>query len=349
MVTTTPPTWRATGRGDPIGERLEELGFARTARHDEFRRDDCTATIESRWLRLTVPAPQTPPCDPLRGQLGRPGPWRLVPGPRGLQRCCELPLALLDAQGTAAEHELLDDPTAAFTADPIDVSSSEVAGVLAASLEWLLAIADEHLPRGWCPPPREEIDEWIAPGKLLVRSGAHTSQGALIHDATRLAITFPILNRIPAELPAPRAQWLDRILVDALRRWRLVRVGFTAVDTTVADATVDAVVDTAVDATATADASVGAIPAGVAGEVTIEAASTTVGGAAHGSRALAEVDLSGAPHWMIRSLFPVALDALRWVVGWTLHPAALTVDRHIASRILERGPGVAGHPCPRPR
>jgi hypothetical protein len=54
-----------------------------------------------------------------------------------------------------------------------------------------------------------------------------------------------------------------------------------------------------------------------------------------GSRALAEVDLSGAPACILQPLFGTALDALRWVVAWVGPPAAFICDSNMSSEVLE--------------
>ncbi len=51
----------------------------------------------------------------------------------------------------------------------------------------------------------------------------------------------------------------------------------------------------------------------------------------------AEVDFRGAPHFLLEGLFRVGLDALRWVVSWSLWSVALLSDAGVTCRAWEAG------------
>jgi hypothetical protein len=50
-------------------------------------------------------------------------------------------------------------------------------------------------------------------------------QGELIHQPNRLAVRFPIVQRVPDDLPPRRREWLREVLIDGQNRWRMVRIG----------------------------------------------------------------------------------------------------------------------------
>src|SRR5262249_50747243 len=115
---------------------------------------------EDGWSVLKDVVP--PATDPLDGQLGRPGLWKLVGGIGGgpVQRVFELPpLALTD-----------DDELAEVGGDATSLRQ--------ACLDWALQTAQGEPPDHWRPPSREEVEAWLAPGALTIRAGAHVRQAA---------------------------------------------------------------------------------------------------------------------------------------------------------------------------
>ena len=56
-------------------------------------------------------------------------------------------------------------------------------------------------------------------------------------------------------------------------------------------------------------------------------------------KVLAEVDLTGAPPCVLEPLLPVALECLRWLVGWVLESAQFLVDGTAECRALTLQPG----------
>jgi len=49
----------------------------------------------------------------------------------------------------------------------------------------------------------------------------------------------------------------------------------------------------------------------------------------------AEVDLTGAPHCVLEALVPIGLDAVRWVVSWSLWSVAFLTDARVTCRAWE--------------
>jgi hypothetical protein len=183
----------------------EELGFAPGPRGERVRNGSVLRS-EGGWLALALRGPFAG--DPLRDLLATPGLWRaLRERPLGEEpswtRVFDLPpLAPPEAEGEAhTEH-----PCAAL-------------------LHWAEATADGSTPRGWTPPQRAEVEEWIEPARRSVRAGAHVAQVDLLVDPPRFGLVISALVRIPAELPRARAAWLDELCHDAQERWRMVRFG----------------------------------------------------------------------------------------------------------------------------
>jgi hypothetical protein len=155
--------------------------------------------VRSGWG--TFEANGTQRSDPLRGQLGRPGLWKLSVDARGAVRCVfELPPSLLAlAESDAARFE-------------------DVAG-------WALATAGGKTDKSWSPPAKAEVESWLPDKALTLQVGAIARQGALILDGERLMFRFGIVTGIPESLSAARKAWLRELLVEAQNRWRLVRIG----------------------------------------------------------------------------------------------------------------------------
>lgn len=151
---------------------------------------------EGDWLAIVDPAPVRD--DPLPCRPGGAGPWRVVPDGPGLARVCDLPLL----------HGVQE--------------------ALPRLLEWAAATRDGEVPAGWTPPPREDLDGGSASARLRVRAGAHLARGELVCAPGRLALVFAELASVPADLAPARRAWLEALLLDAQRRWHLVRLGLDA-------------------------------------------------------------------------------------------------------------------------
>ncbi len=181
-----------------------KLGFARAG--DGFRRDGMLFRKEGRWGCFELVSP--PPSDPLREQLGAPGLWKWVRNGERARFVFEVPSEVL------------------INADDEDPPDQGENSPFARCLAWAETAAEAKSPVGWQPPARHLLDAWLPQKQqLTVQSGAHVCQGELIYTPTRLALRFPIVSALPADLPPARAFWLREVLRDAQDRWRMVRLG----------------------------------------------------------------------------------------------------------------------------
>lgn len=183
--------------------QLAGAGFTRARPGDEFRCNGALLRVEGGWstVRSAQPAPAA---DPLQGQLGKPGLWKWA----------------RDA-GDAGPVRVFDLPPLAAGPDAEDEGAP-----LAACLEWAVATSHGRTPEGWRPPARSEVDGWARPAALTVQAGALVRQATVVHAPGRLALTCPVLTRVPESLPPARRAWLRELLTDAQDRWRMVRLGF---------------------------------------------------------------------------------------------------------------------------
>ncbi len=197
MTATVSP---APGR---LHAQLVKAGFSRARPGEEFRCNGVLLRDEGGWsvVRSAKPAAAA---DSLDGQLGQPGLWKWVSGADGPLRVFDLP---------------------PLPADP-DSDSEEEPAPLTACLDWAITTSHGGLPDGWQPPPRAEVDAWAPPLALTVPAGALVRQATVLHGPGRLAITCPVLTRVPEALPEARRAWLRELLVEAQDRWRMVRLGF---------------------------------------------------------------------------------------------------------------------------
>ena len=190
---------------------LAGLGFRRTLRANRYASKQLTLEIDGRWATVTTWGGLENQ-DPLTEFVGRPGLWKPSVAPDGMARAFDL---------------WLDVPanTEADACGPEDRTDS----ALESMLNWALETADGQVPRGWLPEgesSRSELERFIPEGGLTVQAGPFVRQGELICDSSRLAISIPVLDHVPEDLGASRVGWLRALLIDALDRWRMVRVGF---------------------------------------------------------------------------------------------------------------------------
>jgi hypothetical protein len=101
---------------------------------------------------------------------------------------------------------------------------------------WARSTGRGRVPARWHAPDKEEVERWVPRSALSARAGSHAAQGVLVHEPRRIALRFPLVARVPDDLPAVREEWLRALIADALRRWRMVRIE-------VADSAVQAEVD----------------------------------------------------------------------------------------------------------
>jgi hypothetical protein len=192
----TPAAWQAA---------LGDLGFRRSADGSTFRQNGMAVLPQGKWLTATARASQGE--DPLTGQLGRPGLWKMVTDSGSARREFHLPLAVL-----RGEH--LPDGEDQESVDPLE-----------ACLAWAMATERDDLPAGWECPPREQVEAWVPEGGLTLQSGPIVRQGTLLCQPDRLALRMSIVGEVSGEVSAARRAWLRAVLVDGQDRWRLVRVG----------------------------------------------------------------------------------------------------------------------------
>jgi len=192
----TPDAWRSA---------LKELGFRRARNGSGFRHNGLVVKPQRRWLVATASGGKDD--DPLCGQLGKPGLWKLVTDGPKVRREFHLPLGVLSVEEVLGEGDE-DAP------DPLEVC-----------MGWVSATALDDLPAGWECPARDEVESWIPDGGLTLRSGALVRQGSLVCGSDRLALRMPIVSEVHAGLSEARRAWLRELLLDAQNRWRMVRIG----------------------------------------------------------------------------------------------------------------------------
>lgn len=190
---------------------LVQLGFARDGEALFWQRNGTTFQTDGRWSSLCRKC-EPADLDPLHGQLGKPGLWKLITGHTG-----------------TPSHWAFDLPPGLFAErrDDDPMNDPQSAPLLQAGLEWSLATADGKIPDNWQPPPRDEVESWLPPFGLTVQRGKYVRQGTLQWGANMLALRFPIVAQVPADLPAARLAWLREVLLDGQSRTRMARVGFT--------------------------------------------------------------------------------------------------------------------------
>lgn len=184
---------------------LEAAGFVSAG--DAFRRNGLVFRPADRWLVWELSLPEAGPDTDVFGQ---PGLWQRMPQGDKVGLCFAVPAKAV-GRSAAADGE-------------------GSAPGLAAFLEWVVESAGGRLPARWRPPARAEVLAWLSPDALTWRCGSFVRQGELLLDPGRWAFRFPILRRLPDDVPAARAQFLHIFCRDAMARWRMVRVGVASVE-----------------------------------------------------------------------------------------------------------------------
>jgi hypothetical protein len=187
---------------------MAALRFQRREGGFAWQQNGTRAALDGRWLRVSTAETEIAAGTP-RGMLGRPGLWTRQEGVH--DGCAQLEFAV----PTSVLMQLGDE----------DDTGAEAANAVADFVRWALATAKGKPPEGWTPPPRPEIEGWMKPGALTIQTGPHLMQAELIHAPDRLALRCAVV-RIPNGLPAARRAWLRHMFSEAVRCWRLVRVGF---------------------------------------------------------------------------------------------------------------------------
>jgi hypothetical protein len=186
------------------------MGFRAAGNTSVFRRNGLSVWLQRRWLvAKSVVAADT---DPLHGQLGCAGLWKIAADGDKLSREFHLPISCL-----FAEQEGIPD-------DDCD----EGGELLQDCLEWIVGTAAGELPSGWQCPSRDEIESWLSPGALTIESGPLVRQGLLRCEVNCLRLRFPVASLAAREQISPaRRMCLNDLLLDAQSRWRMVRIGTT--------------------------------------------------------------------------------------------------------------------------
>jgi hypothetical protein len=175
---------------------LHRLGFRRPNDEARWSNNGFDLDLAGGWAVVRTGA--SAGSDPLRDDLGRPGLWREVDG----EHVFELP-----------PSPALDDPLAG-EADPV-----------AAGVDWALRTASGEPVAGWESPPLETLEAAVPGGSFAIRAGALPACGAVHHESDRLALRVPEIARIPEDLPGSRRLWLEEVILDARRLYKLVRLG----------------------------------------------------------------------------------------------------------------------------
>ncbi len=170
-----------------------ELGFMPDAAGAEPTRDGLTLRRDGSWLTLLD---RTRRNGSAEDPLGTPGLWR------------------------SAAFEL---PPIAHASSEDDESDTDRGPAFRELIEWAEATRGTGTRPDWESPDAEILDE-IPATRLAVRAMGHVAHGEIVHEPRRLAIVFPELVRVPADLPSARTRWLHQLCHDAQQRWRLARV-----------------------------------------------------------------------------------------------------------------------------
>jgi hypothetical protein len=194
-----PSRWRA---------EVQELGFVYDEPAQMWRLSGTRFESDGRWSALRTNHNE-PEYDPLTAPLGQPGLWKTLPANGSpAQRLFDLPpVALADADDDDVLSEIPPEPP------------------LKACIAWAIATAQGRLPEGWQPPPRAEVEAWITDAGLTVQFRGIVRQGTLHHSQGRIAIRFPLVARVPENLPEPRRRMLRAVLCDGQSRVRMARIG----------------------------------------------------------------------------------------------------------------------------
>lgn len=187
-----------------LDREMAALGFSPARGCRGYRAEDLLIELTADWVvfRSTHAGGNR---EPFAAQLGQPGLWRWTV-PVGCKRACflfELPRRLV-----TAAHYQQDDRS-----------------IMEEIVAWARATRPGNTALlGWTSPPLALVNTWLPDSGLTARSGALARQGTIDHSPQRLALEFPVVER-PAELSLARRQWLRELLLDAQKRWHLVRFG----------------------------------------------------------------------------------------------------------------------------
>lgn len=189
-----------------VQAELAEIGFSSRPATRGYQLDQFSLEFAGRWASLTTPC-DSDDVDPLLPVSGGPGLWKTIRDANGLHRRFDVSL---------------EAETDGFWDDDSKVSGGP-GSALQAQLRWALATAAGAVPAEWSPPAQVDIDEHVTERALTIQMGPHALVGVLTVQPSQFAIRFEIVKSLSAELPQSRAAWLQALLLDAQRRWRMVR------------------------------------------------------------------------------------------------------------------------------
>ena len=169
--------------------------------------EDHTLTVDQIWAVLARSAPED---ENTVGSLGSPGPWKILSGGRFRHAVFESPRCIVDAMADEDDDE--------------DEGDARIVS-LRRFVKWGKSTANGTPTPGWSPPPAEQVAAWVGAERLTVHYDGDVSRGRLVRSDTRLSVVFPIIVRVPRDLPPHRREFLDQLLDDAHHSWRMVRVG----------------------------------------------------------------------------------------------------------------------------
>ncbi len=188
-----------------VHAQLAEIGFASRRATRGYQFDQFALEVAGRWASLTTPC-DSDDVDPLLPVSGGPGLWKTIRDANGLHRRFDVSLE--------AETEGLWDDSK---------SSGAPESALQSQLHWALATAAGAVPVEWSPPAKVDIDEHVPDRGLAIQMGPHALVGELTVRPSQFAIRFEVVKSLSGDLPQSRAAWLRALLLDAQRRWRMVR------------------------------------------------------------------------------------------------------------------------------
>ena len=204
-----------------VQAELAEIGFASRQATRCYHFDQFALEVDGRWASLTTPC-DSDRVDPLLPISGGPGLWKTI----------------LDANGLHRRFDIsLDAETDGHWGDTSPFGDAESA--LQAQLHWALTTASGAVPTEWSPPAQVDIDEQVTERGLTIQMGPHALVGELTVQPAQFAIRFEIVKSLSAELPQLRAAWLRALLLDAQRRWRMVRFEISGEKNAKVAATID--------------------------------------------------------------------------------------------------------------
>ncbi len=193
-----------------LAAAFETVGFR--PRSSGLRRGALEVTPEASWLTFTAQSPGTKSrrrrarkAAPVAATCTFPGLWKKVA-----------------TSGRSAPSLELHLPTAVVLPPDEGPDDGDLAGRVAAVVEWVELTARGRTPADWTAPPAEILAAGAPTERLHAQSGRFVVRGHLVVESGRFAVVFPLGPKSPPMDPS-RRRWLAALLADAQDRWRMVR------------------------------------------------------------------------------------------------------------------------------